>query len=87
MILTLTKSDWKEEVRSSGLPERTRELLASALHAKMTGKQRFSPRISDEEFENMISRQVIFIRLGSRGFIVTKRRCKNGQLLVLQEET
>ena len=78
-VLNLDKKDWEDDIKSSGL------LLSKAIRAETT--RGFSyPAVSDEEFNQIITYQVFFIRIGSRGLILDKRALNKKQYLVLQEE-
>ena len=83
--LQFTENGWKEELASSGLPENTQELLSKAIRATAIKNYPF-PKVSREEFNNIVDNQVLFIRLGSKGFILDKKGKKNNFQLVLQEE-
>jgi hypothetical protein len=84
-ILELTENSWEEEIKSSELPERTRELLAKAVRAKTTGNYPW-PQVSEEEFNDIIGNHVFFIRLGTRGLILDRKGRSNHRYLFLQEE-
>lgn len=83
--LQFTENGWQEEIPTSGLPERTQELLSRAIRAVTMAHYSF-PKVSEGEFYNIIDNQVLFIRLGSKGFILDKKGKKNKLKLVLQEE-
>jgi hypothetical protein len=83
--LQLTKDGWKEELKSSGLPEDTQELLSKAIRA-VTEKNRHFPRVSEKEFYEILDNQVLSIRLGPRIFILDKNGKKDNLQLVLHEE-
>ena len=83
-ILELTEKGWKTEIQTSDLPERTKNLITEAIKAK-TSKKHHYPKVSDNEFNNIVDNQVFFIRLGNKALILDKKG-KGNRLLFLQEE-
>ena len=75
-ILNLSEKGWKDDLQSYDLPERTQEILSKAIRAVTANHHPF-PRVSADEFYGIIDNQVLFIRLGSKGFILDKKGKKN----------
>ena len=85
-ILVLREDDWENELSSIGFSERTRELLAKALNAHIADDHNY-PRISEEEFNNMIGEEVYFIRLGDTPLLLDIKGPKSNRYLFLVDET
>jgi hypothetical protein len=83
--LELTEKGWKDEILSSNLSQKTKDVLICAIRA-VTNRRCLWPKVSNEEFDEIIHDQVIFVRLGQRGFILDKKGHERDQRLVLQEE-